>query len=81
MAPVSGIEPLTCRLQDDFYLKAEDRADKTLLIYTEAAKKLTGCQDVEDWSSVTRSVVRSHMAYLNENHSRVPQAVRAVQRQ
>ena len=51
------------------YLKADGRADKTIRIYTEAARKLAACQDVEDWSSVTRSVVRSHMAYLHQNYS------------
>lgn len=50
-------------------LAAEGKKPKTIKIYTDAAAWLQRAQGIDDWSSITRSNVRSHIVWLLENRS------------
>jgi len=62
-------------------LAAEGKKPKTVKIYTDAASWLQRSQDITDWSTVTRSHVRRHIASILENrtHSYANNQYRALQ--
>lgn len=49
------------------YLQANGKAKQTINIYVWAAQKLQKNLDIQDWTSVTKSHIREHMAWLHEN--------------
>lgn len=67
----SKMDQLSQQLIRDFglYLASEGKSRRTTEIYTLAAEWIQKTQQVEDWSSVTKSDVRKHMAFLNQTYS------------
>jgi hypothetical protein len=51
------------------YLASEGKKPRTITIYTDTASWFQRAQRIEDWTKVTRSIVREHMAFLNQNYS------------
>jgi integrase/recombinase XerD len=63
--------PSTDPIVRDFALAlaAEGKKPKTIRTYTDAATWLEKAQEVDDWSRVRKSHVRSHIAFILEDHS------------
>jgi integrase/recombinase XerD len=50
-------------------LAAEGKKPKTIKIYTDAASWLQRTQELDDWSTVKKSHIRMHIAFILEDHT------------